>query len=105
MILRNPIDPAVCQPVVDGRIRRAPLHAMVVTGIGVSATLAIVSTSLAQQAEGPIPAEQTAAAAADPDWSVPQFSWGDPNLEGTFTSRDMSGIPMSRPSSSARAST
>ena len=97
MILRNSIHPSAWQPVVDGRIRRSPLHAMAVASIGVSATLAIVSTSFAQQAEGPIPAEQTATAVADPDWSVARFSWGDPNLEGTFTSRDMSGIPMSRP--------
>jgi len=44
-----------------------------------------------------IPAEQTAAAYTDPDWRVPRLSWGDPNLEGTYTSRDMSGIPMERP--------
>lgn len=63
-----------------------------------SATLALVATSvMAQRSEGPLPAEQTAAAVSDPEWSVPRFSWGDPNLEGTFTSRDMSGIPMSRP--------
>jgi hypothetical protein len=43
-----------------------------------------------------VAAEQTAAAHVDPDWQVPRFSWGDPNLEGTFTSRDMSGIPMVR---------
>lgn len=49
------------------------------------------------QAQTAIPAEQTAAAVADPGWEVPRTSWGDPNLEGTFTSRDMSGIPMSRP--------
>ena len=97
MILRNSIEPSVRQAFVEGRIRRSPLHALVAGSIGVAATLAIVSTSVAQQAEGPIPAEQTAAAVADPDWSVPRFSWGDPNLEGTFTSRDMSGIPMSRP--------
>ena len=44
-----------------------------------------------------IPAEQTAAAVADPDWQAPRLSWGDPNLEGTFTSRDMGGVPMERP--------
>jgi hypothetical protein len=47
-------------------------------------------------AQDPAPAEQTAAAFADPNWKVPRFSWGDPNLEGTFTSRDMSGIQMER---------
>ncbi len=97
MILRNSIDPDVWQPVFHDRTRRSPLHALIVAGIGVSATLAGVSTAVAQQAQGPIPAEQTAAAVADPDWSVPRLSWGDPNLEGTFTSRDMGGIPMSRP--------
>jgi hypothetical protein len=49
------------------------------------------------QAQAPMPAEDTAAAVADPSWEVPRFSWGDPNLEGTFTSRDMSGVPMQRP--------
>jgi len=97
MIRRNSIDPSIWQPVDDDRIRRSPLHALLATGVGMSAIIAIVSTSMAQQAEGPIPAEQSAAAVADPDWSVPRLSWGDPNLEGTFTSRDMSGIPMSRP--------
>jgi hypothetical protein len=43
-----------------------------------------------------VPAEDMAAAAADPDWEVPRMSWGDPSLEGTFTSRDMSGISMER---------
>ncbi len=97
MIRRNSIDPSIWQPVDDDRIRRSPLHALLVTGIGTSAIFAIASTSMAQQAEGPIPAEQSAAAVADPDWSVPRLSWGDPNLAGTFTSRDMGGIPMSRP--------
>jgi len=46
---------------------------------------------------GLVPAEHTAAAVADPNWRMPRFSWGDPNLEGTYTSRDMGGIPMERP--------
>ena len=53
----------------------------------------VLGTALAQV---PRPAEQTAAANADPNWRVPRTSWGASNLEGTFTSRDMSGIPMSR---------
>jgi hypothetical protein len=44
----------------------------------------------------PVPAEQTAAAVADPGWESPRKSWGDPDLEGTFTSRDMSGVPQER---------
>jgi hypothetical protein len=49
------------------------------------------------QDDAPVPAERTAAVVADQGWQVPRFSWGDPNLEGTFTSRDMVGIPMERP--------
>jgi hypothetical protein len=64
--------------------------------LGVAAGLALISHVQAQQAVV-IPAEQTAAAHADPDWHAPRMSWGDPDLEGTFTSRDMSGIPMTRP--------
>jgi hypothetical protein len=51
----------------------------------------------AAQPRPAVPAEQTAAAAADPSWKAPRLSWGDPDLQGTFTSRDMGGIPMERP--------
>ncbi|HEX6997211.1 MAG TPA: hypothetical protein VF322_03640 [Gammaproteobacteria bacterium] len=63
-----------------------------------SLSAALLSHAHAQQAaETPVvPAEQTAAAYVDPDWRVPRLSWGDPDLQGTFTSRDMSGIPMVR---------
>ncbi len=72
--------------------------ALALAGLQVSAGLALVPEARAQEAAAePVPAEQTAAAFSDPEWEVPRFSWGDPNLEGTFTSRDMSGIPMSRP--------
>lgn len=70
-----------------------PLGLAVCAGLGLSVTLLV----LPEPTRAQVPAEQTAAAVADPNWRVPRFSWGDPNLEGTFTSRDMSGIPMSRP--------
>ena len=44
-----------------------------------------------------IPAETTAARAKDPNWKAPRTSWGHPDLEGTWTSDDMRGIPTSRP--------
>ncbi len=76
---------------VDGRMATA----------GLAVGLALISHAHAQQTTGNatvrIPAEQTAAAYSDPDWQVSRFSWGDPNLQGTYTSRDMSGIPMTRP--------
>ena len=44
-----------------------------------------------------IPAETTAAKAKDPNWKAPRTAWGHPDLEGTWTSDDMRGIPTSRP--------
>jgi hypothetical protein len=44
-----------------------------------------------------VPAENRAAAVSDSAWTVERTAWGDPRLEGTFTSRDMTGIPMERP--------
>src|SRR5262245_14144665 len=44
-----------------------------------------------------IPAEATAAKAKDPNWKPPRTPWGHPDLEGTWTSDDMRGIPTSRP--------
>ncbi|HEY7672600.1 MAG TPA: hypothetical protein VIC71_10315 [Gammaproteobacteria bacterium] len=43
------------------------------------------------------PAEQTAAAYKDPSWSAPRTSWGDPSLQGTWSTDDMRGIPRDRP--------
>lgn len=75
--------------------------AQVFAGLGLLAGISCNAISVAQGAtvepRDPVPAEQTAAAHADSHWRVPRLSWGDPNLEGTFTSRDMSGIPMVRP--------
>lgn len=69
--------------------------------LGLAVGLTLSSHAIAQQSGEALrsitPAEQTAAIRTDPEWQVPRFSWGDPNLEGTFTSRDMSGIPMTRP--------
>ncbi len=77
-----------------GRVPRTELPVLALAGVALAASALVTGESHAQTA---IPAEQTAAAFADPDWEVPRFSWGDPNLEGTYTSRDMSGISMTRP--------
>jgi hypothetical protein len=77
---------------------RARLSLLARAGLGLSAGLVCAVDAGAQNVpDGVIPAEQTAAAAVDSDWAPPRFSWGDPNLEGTFTSRDMAGIPLERP--------
>jgi hypothetical protein len=44
-----------------------------------------------------VPAEQTAAAYANPRWTAPKTSWGHPSLEGTYSTDDMRGIPRDRP--------
>jgi hypothetical protein len=59
--------------------------------------LGTVSAGAQNAAPQAVPAEQTAAAARNRNWRPPRFSWGHPNLEGTFTSRDMQGVPIERP--------
>jgi hypothetical protein len=73
------------------------LRILVLPGVVLLSGGGITQQLMAQSAEAPVPAELTAAANADPAWQAPQLSWGHPNLEGTFTSRDMSGIPLERP--------
>src|SRR5687768_17605455 len=48
-----------------------------------------------------IPAETTAAKVKDPNWKAPRTAWGHPDLEGTWTSDDMRGVPTSRPANMA----
>jgi hypothetical protein len=33
----------------------------------------------------------------NPNWKAPRTSWGHPDLEGTWTTDDMRGVPMARP--------
>jgi hypothetical protein len=53
--------------------------------------------ALAQLKAVPIPAEQTAAAVADPTWHGPKTSWGHPSLEGVWSTDDMRSVPYERP--------
>jgi hypothetical protein len=41
-----------------------------------------------------IPAETTAAKAKDPNWKAPRTPWGHPDLDGIWTSDDISGAPV-----------
>jgi len=62
----------------------------------VGAVLVVVPASPATaQAKGS--AEASAAKRVDSHWKVPRTVWGHPDLEGTWTSDDMKGVPMSRP--------
>lgn len=76
---------------------RKSVLTLAVSGLVVVSAASIGQQIAAQSAEAAVPAELAAAANADPNWTVPRLSWGHPNLEGTFTSRDMSGIPLERP--------
>ena len=78
------------------RLRSARVALLVRGALGLSAALAC-ATQAQDATQNRVPAEQTAAAVVDRNWRAPRFSWGHPNLEGTFTSRDMQGIPLQRP--------
>jgi hypothetical protein len=49
----------------------------------------------AAQAKGS--AEAAAAKRVNPHWKAPRTAWGHPDLEGTWTTDDMRGVPMARP--------
>jgi hypothetical protein len=53
--------------------------------------------SVAVSALRRVPAETTAAAVVDKSWRPPRTSWGHPNLEGSWSTDDSRGVPMSRP--------
>jgi hypothetical protein len=79
------------------RSQRSRLALLVSTALGLSTGIAATTNAGAQNAAPQaVPAEQTAAAATQRNWRPPRFSWGHANLEGTFTSRDMQGIPLQR---------
>ena len=66
---------------------------------GVLACLAVIgpwtASPVAAQAKGS--ADAGAAKRVNPHWKAPRTSWGHPDLEGTWTTDDMRGVPLSRP--------
>jgi hypothetical protein len=52
-------------------------------------------TSAAAQAKGS--ADASAAKRTNPHWKAPRNAWGQPDLEGIWTTDDMRGVPTSRP--------
>jgi hypothetical protein len=56
-----------------------------------------VPADLVLSQERRVPAEKKAAAYVDPGWRAPRTSWGDPSLQGTWSTDDMRGIPVDRP--------
>ena len=53
------------------------------------------SSPVAAQAKGS--ADAMAAKRTNPHWKTPRNAWGQPDLEGIWTTDDMRGVPMSRP--------
>lgn len=61
------------------------------------AVFLLPAVSMPQGQERSVPAEDTAAAAVDPDWAVPRTSWGHPSFQGIWSVDDMRSIPRARP--------
>ena len=53
------------------------------------------SSPVFAQAKGS--ADAMAAKRVNPHWKAPRNAWGQPDLEGIWTTDDMRGVPMSRP--------
>ena len=65
--------------------------------VSVIAVLGLAGSATSADAQAKASAEANAAAAADPHWAPPKLPWGQPDLEGIWTSDDMRGVPMARP--------
>jgi hypothetical protein len=63
--------------------------------LAASALLVTWPTPAAAQAKGS--AEASAARRMNPHWKAPRNAWGQPDLEGIWTTDDMRGVPMARP--------
>src|SRR5512138_2241537 len=57
----------------------------------------LVGSAASDQAPGRGSAEASAAVITNPKWTPPKTAWGHPDLEGIWTSDDMRGVPMARP--------
>ena len=64
---------------------------------GIVALAGIVGSAASDQAPAKGSAEASAAAFVNPKWTPPKTTWGHPDLEGIWTTDDMRGVPMARP--------
>jgi hypothetical protein len=68
----------------------------VLTGVALAGfAMVFAPAPAAGQARGS--ADAGAAKRANPNWKAPRNAWGQPDLEGIWTTDDMRGVPMSRP--------
>ena len=63
--------------------------------LATSLALACVQLT-AQETNDVVPAETLAAAHQDPNWEPPRTSWGDPDLNGIWSTDDLRSVPVSR---------
>jgi hypothetical protein len=65
----------------------------VIRSVAIAALLVLVASSLTgAQSPGAAPGKPSVA-----NWTPPRTPWGDPDLQGTYTNKDESGIPMEKP--------
>ena len=65
--------------------------------LAATTTLLCLPAPAVAQAKGS--AEASAAKRSNPHWKAPRNAWGQPDLEGIWTTDDMRGVPMQRPAS------
>src|SRR5262245_5794868 len=54
--------------------------------------VAVASPPVGAQSPGAPPGKSSSSS-----WTPPRTPWGDPDLQGTYTNKDESGIPMEKP--------
>src|SRR5688572_28957913 len=64
---------------------------------GIVTVAGLAGTAMPAMAQARGSAEASAAAVVNPKWTPPKLTWGQPDLEGIWTSDDMRGVAMSRP--------
>jgi hypothetical protein len=72
----------------------------IATGCAIALLLAAngpVSAQAVKLEPAKVPAENNAAAYANPKWKAPRTSWGDPQIEGVYSTDDMRSVPRERP--------
>src|SRR5437773_1135891 len=71
------------------------LSAMV--GAAAAATVAVLLTSVTLAGQAQSAASTPAAGQGKSTWTTPRTPWGDPDLQGIYTSNDNVGVPIERP--------
>jgi hypothetical protein len=78
---------------MEGSMIRRLLSGIVV----LTACTLVVTYPMPAAAQAKGSADASAAKRANPHWKAPRNAWGQPDLEGIWTTDDMRGVPMSRP--------